>query len=403
MHRIFKLLLLLIIYGCNNSSPEGFGLITSENCECQADHPLISFEVVKRYHLPVTDIPYDYEMSRVIVTENGKKEYWGFDDFQSAFYRFDIEQEAFIDSIPISDTGPDNLSPVKDFFPINPDSILLHSNERRKLRLIDGSGNLLKAWSFNRPLPSDRPGELYYFITFPDAYTRLTYLQNKKAVVFHPLYYIEGATRPYPREHYELPCFINFYPEEDRYGPAYGAYPPSYQQEEYSSYEMFLPFCTFEDQVVASFQKSHCLYWAEESQPTIKTCARSRFLPDQFEFLPVGTSSSLRVKNYKTNGAYITVLSDPYRRLLYRVVSHAQDPPLDINAVVKNKERARWSVMVIDADSGRCLGEAVFEEEQYDFFDIWVLPEGLLISEENPYRADNQEEFLSFTLVRFED
>lgn len=395
------LLLTTCLVSCLDSQSKTEGsLNVTEDCGCKADHPVVDYELIERYHIPVADIAYHYEISSVFVGREGTVEYWGFDDFSSAFYRFDVEQEVLIEKIPIPDKGPDNLSPIKDFLPVSPDSIFLHYNEHRLLRLIDRQANKLAEWSFKRDLPSGRPAELYYFLTIPYGYTRLTYIEEKRAMLYHPLYYIEGATLPYPKGHYELPCFLTFQLDENRYGDLYGAYPASYQQDDYSSYEMFLPFCYVAPYTIASFQKSHCLYWLGENAVTKKTCARSHYLPERFTFLPMGSAPDMWVRTYKTIGNYVAVLPDTTRGVLYRLVAHAQDPPVDINGVVKEKLRSTWSIMVIDMDTGECLGEARFPREMYNFFDVWVVPEGVLISEENPYRTDNEEDKLSFSLVR---
>jgi hypothetical protein len=53
--------------------------------------------------------------------------------------------------------------------------------------------------------------------------------------------------------------------------------------------------------------------------------------------------------------------------------------------------------MILDRE-GNCLGEAPFESSLYDYNQIFPVEEGLLISLENPYNPDNEEELLSFQL-----
>jgi len=380
---------LYLMTGCSDNFPES----ARSDCECAPSCPQATAEEIADISIPVEGTQYVY-YATYMYNKGEQWKYWGYDKTRNAFDIFDLHQQRYEKSIYIPTEGPGAIRVIYGFLVHSPDSIFIHTNEYRRLYLINHKGSIIQKWELTQPLPNGRERDFYYLATFPQGAVSMHYEADEASMLFMVHNYGFQSKDPYPQEAYHYPYIVEYDLQKNAYTALYGTYPPTYRQDDKCSYELYFPFIQHKGSTFISFRKSHCLYVYPEPGELNSLCSRSAYLPESFRMLPYGVHVKERNLLWRTQGSYISLLSDPYRDLIYRVVAHSQ-PNKNKSGKLNQKIQAPWSVMVLNS-RGKCLGEVKFEAEKFNFFDIHVARQGLVVSTENPFDESNDEEVLRF-------
>jgi hypothetical protein len=211
-----------------------------------------------------------------------------------------------------------------------------------------------------------------------------------------------GFDQAHSVELFSFPQFVDIDLHTKKYIAAYGDYPSEYRQEDKSDYTFLFPFAVAEEETWASFFHSHCIYVFKQNETKRSICSKSRHLPNEFEFLPRGLRPAERNPKLIPMGEYRNLVYDPFRRLFYRIVVHAL--PEETNAFKdwNARKRMSWSIMILN-EHGDCMIEALFPPGKYDYDRVFATKAGMLVSLENPYNPENEEELLSFELFDLDE
>jgi len=383
-------LLLIFIFGCEQEEGKTF----QNACSCDDSCRLISLPKKERVDLSVEDVQYDFDITAVY-EDKSRTQFWGYSDYEMKFYLFDLQAQDFLDTIPLARNGEHAVPEIFSFQPVTPDSILLHTNHHNQLILLNSKAERLKTWNIEGDLPNGgRADGLYYLSAWKNELSFHYDRAPNEATFFVTNTGFEGS---HGVERFFYPQFATLDLNTGKYLSAYGDYPAVYRDEEQSDYRADFPFAVANGETWAVFYSSHCIYIFERDESKRSVCSKSRFLPDQFEWLPRGLRVSERDPKLIPRGEYINIIHDPYRNLFYRVVLHGLPDDTAVNRDWQVRKQSKWSIMILDRE-GNCLGEALFESSLYDYNQIFPVEEGLLVSLENPYNPDNEEELLSFQL-----
>jgi hypothetical protein len=401
-HKYFIVFNWFSLFFCLMSSCEFYETIAKdESCGCKSTCDDIEYGIIKEVSLDASGRPYVFEAVHMYDNQ-GVFEYWGFDKSRNKIYLFDITSGSCIDSVSIAFEGPDKVFDVYDFHAINFDSIYLHTNHNHRLALVNRKGEIINHWSLKDILlPDGRTSVQYYLAAWPSWGVPMHIDRHGNTMVIYVHNHNFGRNKgSFPKEKYELPYLATYDLNQRDFVNLIGEYPLSYRQDDKCSYDGYFPFVINGDKVLASFKKSHCLYWYEILKKEGKFfCARSKYLPLNFDFLPYGEKVASRNEHWRTKGTYENMIHDPYHKRIYRIAVHAQ-PNKNAEDKLNQKSQAPWSIMALD-ERGRCLGEALFPASRYNFMEIFPLPEGLLISKENDFNPENKEDLISFDLIQF--
>ncbi|HMO38499.1 MAG TPA: DUF4221 family protein [Saprospiraceae bacterium] len=396
MHSIiYFLFVIMLLAGCIRQPDEVFDAL----CECQNSCAPITLSLKKQVNISTQGLQYDFDIAAVYEKDN-QSTLWLYNSYETKFYIYDLVEQQLLDTIRIATVGEHAIPEIFGFQVLTPDSILVHTNHYNQLILLNGQGEKLKTWTIKGDLPNGgRQDGLYYLAVWKD-YNNFYYNKSNKQVTFFVLN--TGFQASHASENFFYPQFATFDLITSSYLSAYGDYPSIYREKEKSDYRSMFPFTVAEDETWASYYSAHCLYIFQQNRHKRSVCAKSLFLPDRFEFLPAGLRSAERDPQLIPKGAYHNIIYDPWRRLFYRIVLHPLPESIPVNRDWSVRKQATWSIMILD-DTGKCLGETAFEPGVYNFDHVFATREGLLISMENPYNPDNEEEMLSFALVDIDE
>jgi hypothetical protein len=381
---------LFILFSCSKDSKQLF----EQDCFCDDSCKLIPLRHKSTIDISVNRLQYDYDLTS-IYDDSGKVQFWGYNRNEMKFYVYDVFGEALIDTIQIASNGEHAVPNIYGFKVITPDSILVHTNEYNELILIDTDAKKIKTWKIRGDLPNKSRLEGLYYLTVVEDYNYFYYDKTSNRATFLVLNMgFEGA---HPIERFFYPQFVELDLQKESYTSIYGDYPSAYRQEDKLDYEFLFPFSVVEDQTWATFNSSHCIYVFTKDKYKQSFCAKSRFMPAHFDLLPRGLKAGERDPILIRRGHYGNIIYDKHREVFYRIVIHDLPESIPTNRDWEVKKRGAWSVMIINL-KGECLGEVVFEAEKYDPRNVFPIKEGLLVSLENPYNKNNNEEMFSFAL-----
>jgi hypothetical protein len=368
---------------------------------CKVECESVDYEIVADVEIDVFGRQYVFGATHLF-DNRGQMEYWGYDKNENILYVFDLFKGMCTDSVVIASEGPTQIRGIFDFMVLSPDSILVHNNNLHHLYLIDRKAEIIDSWSFaNTILPAiERSSDVFYLATFPNnGVTMKLDLESWRMYFFVLHYGFPKEKGSYPREQYEFPYIAVYDLHQRAFVEVYGDYPNAYKSDEQCSYDLYFPF--FLDHALntfVSFSKSHCIFKYNSEKHEEIICARSKYLPLNFDFLPYGEKVASRNEHWRTKGTYENMIHDPYHKRIYRIAVHAQ-PNKNAEDKLNQKSQAPWSIMALD-ERGRCLGEALFPASRYNFMEIFPLPDGLLISKENDFNPQNIEDTISFDLIQ---
>jgi len=131
-----------------------------------------------------------------------------------------------------------------------------------------------------------------------------------------------------------------------------------------------------------------------------KVPARSTYLNERWEALPLGGSRMDRRLYFAASARYGNIIYDPYRQVYYRFVYPKVEVEEDSNLQQIALFPTPFSIMILDKDLNT-LGEQFFES-LFVTSNAFVGKDGLYLSINHPENDENQEDYLSFKLMKLE-
>jgi len=387
----FSLLLLIVAAGCRQAR------------ECAVPHPDLDYEVVRSIDVPVTGRQY-INVSTSVILENDTAYYYGLDIPNSSIDIINLTSARYARTLQLNQSGPDEVVYPMAMFVQNTDSLFL-MNDYNSFYLINGEGRKINQWRFTGKLP---PGLTGSSLSGLDTYTILAvnsyelvrmpfvYLPREKTILAACLWLPSYRnTRAY-FEHQKFPLITELSLPDNKFVAFIGRYPPLTGNK--VALDMLYSFTSTGNDILVGVMYSPLVFSRNRNS---YFCIASKYAHGKVERFSEGVElddhTEMRIVN--ANEAYHGIYYDPYRNLLYRVFQLAQ-PQLDKDNKLLQRIQATWSVIVFTPD-GKILGETLFEKEKYDFLNINILPEGVLISKENSFNQKNTEDMYSFDIVKF--
>lgn len=156
-----------------------------------------------------------------------------------------------------------------------------------------------------------------------------------------------------------------------------------------------------DDKIVVSFQFSHVLQVFEQVDGNwVKSsaCAQSNFI-SEYSIAEANDSDKKYIEAVHSGSYYKQLIFDQFKNTYYRIIKH-QERGLDENGLTKIFKEADWSILILDKDLNYIGETEAFQGGKYDYDQIFVSPKGLIISLENDFNLENQEDVLSFELIK---
>ncbi|NJL77377.1 MAG: DUF4221 family protein [Saprospiraceae bacterium] len=362
---------------------------------CEDTHAIVTID--KTYPAVHIDLdldkkPYDFRVYDVF-DNNERTVLSYYTDEEHTIQMVDLNESIFLPSIPLAKEGTNKVESVNDIIVHNKDSIFVFSGELQQIYLINGQGAVIKKIDLAKILENEK---LPTYVVSNSPESKIIYWSDKKLLIFQVTYELSDSY--YTPELYKHP-FIGLYSLENEKLEKIGRYPESYQENE-TAFEDYYPIATdFKDKIVTCYGVSHHVGATNLSnQSTEFYCAKSNFLGTSFNLLQYDAPFPKRNEFYRTSGFYTKILYDKYNNCYYRLVKHDQNNK-DENDKLSQYLQSKWSILVLD-NQLNVVKEAIFDDKLYDFDIIAVTRNGLLISKENPFSSSNQEEVLSFDLIK---
>ncbi|MCW3102477.1 MAG: hypothetical protein JWO09_917 [Bacteroidetes bacterium] len=253
----------------------------------------------------------------------------------------------------------------------NPDSIFIMLNERNTIYLIDRSGKIRSHWDVTQELENNnkdyvlqdiQPMKLSYkngniYIQSIRNDVVLVTPENKKIYFNTPAEVTINIT--------QAPCKIT---------NKTGYWPGIYKTGE--GYQDFWPArcVNNKNELIYSFGINDSLFVYSNNKLTSVVEAKTQYKQN---INPYPSDSNAHLvflkKYYTTETRYKFILFNPYKDQYYRVFSKGEE--------IVNEDGTKiypWSLMVLDSDF-KVINETTFNSNEYNFFSILPVPEGILI------------------------
>lgn len=373
----------------------------SSNSECPTNnYPDLAYETISTdISLQFSD-QYEHAITRVKYF-NDSAYYFGLDAENHILDIYNLDSKTKVKSIKIDNQGPNAISfgGHTSFEVIGWDSIFFLS-DIKVAYLFGFDGDVTYTWDFNDSLSYESATGKFLFMTLgvpnmimlPMVYCSLS--KSMFIYIYRESNYYEGMhiLEKYGREALiRIPLFGKGKSE------FLARYPFKNTKKSSITYSVFNHFDVDENgRVLFQLEGSDQLLIGDQV-----ICAKSNFSKGKRYKLRLNESLSEKqeLMIFNTHEAYRSIHYDPYRKLIYRVFQHEQEEK-DEKGLLNEKLQANFSIIILDLE-GNIIGESRFPNNKYNFINMHVLKDGLLISRENPYNPDNNEEIYEFDLIQF--
>jgi len=344
---------------------------------------------------------YKHELAKVI-NLSGTEYYYALDVQNGYIDCYNLDKKTFDHQIVLNKTGPDaiNISGGLAFDVINQDSIILLS-PYKILYIVNREGEKLLEKHLN---------SLFAQSEYPTQHLVLAAMGVKNMVAL-PIQYNTSAKSVY------VTCWWSRNFMETKYLWEEYGYPViakiSLTEDKVEFLGRF-PFDVTNSHLPRSllnhftFDNNGCLLIRFEAADMVYNncddsfyCLPSRNSRQNFTSYTKGyqISDEEELEKFNTDGIYSSIHYNPYTNLVYSLYLPPQDKQ-DSKGLLTQRINSRFSV-IISTPTGEIKGEADFPPNTYDFFNINVVKDGLLISRENPYNEHNKEDLYEFDLIKF--
>jgi hypothetical protein len=154
------------------------------------------------------------------------------------------------------------------------------------------------------------------------------------------------------------------------------------------------------DKKLVSFMGDHMIYLAGRDEASWKEIeAKSQFLDDQMPFFTKAVDSRGMSEYAFAKSRYESLVYDPFRKVYYRFAYPSVTFETDEELKALRNSPGPFVVMVLD-ENGDILTERRFEAGTYYPTNFFVGEKGLYLSINHPDNPENQEDVLTFELIR---
>lgn len=302
---------------------------------------------------------------------------------------YDLQNSQLVKNLTFTVEGDRGVGNISAFHVHNLDSIFLFPGNGNRMFLTDSDIKSIQRINYQVP---DGYGNAIVSSTY---FSAKPYLQHGKLVT-KTLYQGNYSTidnQELSTRHVSYAVVLNS-------GKAINlssTYPDDYWADVKKHFQF--SFSANENGNVYSFWGDHSLYLSKglDAEWT-KVSARSTYLREQWEALPLGGTRMDRTRYFAASAHYGNIIYDPYREVYYRFVY----PKVEVENEQDLRQLAlypvEFSIMILDKNLN-ILGEKFFKEP-FVTSNVFVGKEGLYMSINHPSNLDNQEDFLSFRLYQ---
>lgn len=341
----------------------------------------------------------DYAYSSVLKTDS-ENYFYGYNSALHRIDKFSINDQKFLESIPLNMDGPDAVESPFDFFIQSSDSIFYYGTDY-SLNLLGHDGvvkkrNILPLTNGFGGASNRQVGYISHPIKF-----KLHYDTESNSVFFHS-YSMESASNRV--EYYQVPILAEFHlttGEIDKY-PFY--FPDSYLQEGAYFGEYIDPNIVISDSlIIFSFPNSPVINVYDREQKKLKSKrVESQFTRNKVASMPPQNYSEihLRFNHLIENPYFYTTVFDPYRKLFYRV-HRGEHPNPDLNLGNVDFSYTRDYLTVMDQDLN-VLEEMELPTHKYNALSFFVTKEGLHFPFSHYLNEEVNEDKLVFHVYDFQ-
>ena len=379
-------------------------LMNCETNKCASQHELIDFNIVDSIDIPISGRQYKH-ITPVLYETDTLTLLAGLDSDNPGIDLFNLNEKIFYKRIELQKHGPNSVIDPRALVIHNLDSIFI-LNDDNQLYLLNQYGKKRNQWNLSLPLPDSilkidksMTGEYMVAAYGKSEYLNLPFIykSSEKSIIARliPLNSADGSAEYSIL--YRGPNMIQIDLVLGRIKKLYGKYPTEFLIDP-KPHNPFAHFISFKNSTWIQFDSSHEIYWVEKDS---FLCTSTKFSKKEItKFRNDQTfDEEKEIRSYHTDEAYLGIYYDPYNQLIYRVFQHNQ-PDKDLDGKLNQKLQAKFSILIIDL-TGKIVGEVLFDEGKYNFLDIFVTRQGLLISKENSFNKKNVEELYSFDLIKF--
>ncbi len=360
----------------------------------------LTYTVVREINISVGQGNYNYS-SMDIVEERGEWFIYGFDQENYDLTILNLNQEKVQQHIKYTDEGPNALIAPRSMHVHNTDSIFF-LNDLNEVYLFNKSERV-DYWKLDASIPRNyfkvgEPGYTEYTlfaINKPELLSMdFNYIRVNRSIVVNLIILPSYNFASDYQKQSKLPVLFEIRLDENKFID----YVPNFNSGDKGiKLNVVYPFVTSAEGIeLVGMNYTDKVYNKKLDSVIIISSNNAKgkvtlFEPTQ-EF-DLGQD----VKAFNQDEAYLGIYYDKYRQVYYRIFQWA-NYNLSNSGTVKQKIQAGWSLIVFRPE-GEILGEVAFPKETYNFLELFVLPEGVLLYKENPFAENNNEDVLSFDLI----
>jgi hypothetical protein len=316
---------------------------------------------------------------------------------------YDLESKKLIEKIRFNDDPRNNLSATFGFIFLNKDSLIAFQDPL-DIAILDEFKNVVKRVRAKVPLKDNRY-ELYFPSVSGSAKPIIK--GDKVLIKVRPMQnrMVQNGKEP---ELTELPILmeVNYKTGEVSFVDVF--YPKSIQGLEKRTNSSRVFMHQMGDQILIGFTHDPLIYSIARDDYKLLSEASpaSKYEVDFQKVRDAIFTSTPQEISYEEDNTYKygSILHDPYRKVIYRKVTH----PLlnnEIGKLFKNLSEMAipFSIMIMDENLNK-IGEIDIPNSEYYMSNLWfVTEEGLYLSSNNLANPNMDEDFLSFDLFKLEE
>lgn len=328
---------------------------------------------------------------------------YAFDRLNQNIDVFDIELKVYLNTIHFDAEGPNRVNSATQIYIHNDDSIFL-ANDINQIFLINAKAKKLNEWNVETTL-SDTLSNAFNIVDYTLlAYAKketinlpFTYNNKTKRFIFRFMPAV-GSYRNTSniQKVFALPTLAEVSAISGEITSFYGYFPSEYVASKKIPLDIYPSFTvTNTNDIIIQYHYNSQLFINKQF-----LCAKSYYskgIINTFE-TDVELESDREMKGFHQDEAYVSIINDPFNKLVYRVFQHKQDEK-SIEGLQLLKPQSAFSIIAIDY-AGTIIGEKLLPGGTLDFFNIVPTPTGILISLENSFNNENKEHYYEFLLLK---
>ena len=393
-NKLYTSLILFISVSCNYKNDDE---CIDQNLEIkQISYTQVAVNLIADEH--------QYSHALTKVKEFGGREYlYALDNKNFIIDRYDLTTKKHDRKISIRRTGPDAVNTIGGlaFDIITPDSIVLLSPYKR-LYIINESGHKILERSFEKELEvTQYPVNSLIFaamgiknmVSLPIIYSA------KHHAVYSTCWWSETfMNTTWLWYEFKYPPLVKIPLDSDKKIQFIGKFPFDLADDSLPISIINHFTLNADDCAIIQFQFSHKIY---DTCTDIFTCISGSNTLQAVKRYPknYNLSDEEELLDFNTEARNAGLLYDKYRKVYYSIYLH-QQAEKDVNGLLNQRVNSKFSIIISD-ENNNVLGESLFPANTYDFLNINVMRNGLLISKENPENPQNKEDLYEFDLIKF--